>query len=414
MAYSTQTVTAPNGGAPLSQINLSFNYLDRDEIDVYINEALLSRSAWHFNSATQIELNTGLNNGEVILVKRRTSLSALRHQYSQGAAFRADTLDESLKQVLHIAQEATEANMSGEFFTDINMHGHQISGGNVSLSGNLTVGGEFTASGAGKRLRADFSSATLSNRFCFQSSTTNGNTGVNTIPNGTATVTSFAAFNRSNPDNSGYLRLSCEDTSAQVTAGKTGSGTALPLKMSAGSSPVNLILDSNTLMFGTTSHSPLSYAGGNALSFSCGGAAKIVTHSGTTSPMNVAVFLNPNGPVGFINTDGSSTLYSTSSDYRLKENLRELEDGIDNVLKMKPLRYNWKADGREGIGFIAHELSEIVPEAVTGEKDAVDEEGKIKPQAVDYGRITPYLVKAIQELVEEVNVLKEKINAMEK
>ena len=703
MAYSTQTVIAPNGGAPLSQINLSFNYLDRDEIDVYINEALLSRSAWHFNSDTQIELNTGLNNSEVILVKRRTDLSALRHRYSQGAAFRADTLDESLKQVLHIAQEATESNMSGEFFNDINMHSHQIynldtnvtdptaaltlsqyqadaqgayqaklaaesakntaetykntanawatqlgspveggeysakyhaqaaassassasssassasssastattqatnagtaktqaeaardlakdwatktggtvdgseysakyyasvadsnsrltvgtvntvspstpasvsitglsgsqtidfsipqgvkgdtgdithtgsvtdnniavwdgaignklkdggsvgslavasagkwtttralrvdlakttttnvdgsgnvdnigikgtlaignggtgattasdaranlglaigtdvvgiSGGNVSLSGNLTVGGEFTASGAGKRFRADFSSATLSNRFCFQSSTTNGNTGVNTIPNGTATATAFVAFNRSNPDNSGYLRLSCEDTSAQVTAGKTGSGTALPLKMYAGSSPVNLILDSNTLMFGTTSHSPLSYAGGDALSFSCGGVAKIVTHSGTTSPINVAVFLNPNGQVGFINTDGSSTIYSTSSDYRLKENLRELEDGIDNVLKMKPLRYNWKADGREGIGFIAHELSEIVPEAVTGEKDAVDEEGKIKPQAVDYGRITPYLVKAIQELVEEVNVLKEKINAMEK
>lgn len=398
MAYSTQTVTAPNGGAPLSQINLSFNYLDRDEIDVYINEALLSRSAWHFNSDTQIELNTGLNNSEVILVKRTTDLSALRHQYSRGAAFRADTLDESLKQVLHIAQEATESSILAD----------------VSLSGNLTVAGEFTASGAGKRFRADFSSATLSNRFCFQSSTTNGNTGVNTLPNGTATVASFAAFNRSNPDNSGYLRLSCEDTSAQVTAGKTGSGTALPLKMYAGSSPVDLILDSNTLMFGTTSHSPLSYAGGDALSFSCGGVAKIVTHSGTTSPMNVAVFLNPNGQVGFINTDGSSTIYATSSDYRLKENLRELEDGIDNVLKMKPLRYNWKADGREGIGFIAHELSEIVPEAVTGEKDAVDEEGKIKPQAVDYGRITPYLVKAIQELVEEVNVLKEKINAMEK
>lgn len=134
MSYSTQTVTAPNGGVPLSQINLSFNYLDRDEIDVYINDALLSRSAWHFNSDTQIELNNGLNNSEVILVKRTTDLSALRHQYSQGAAFRADTLDESLKQVLHIAQEATESNMSGDFFNNINMNSHQI----YNLDTNVT------------------------------------------------------------------------------------------------------------------------------------------------------------------------------------------------------------------------------------------------------------------------------------
>jgi len=134
MSYSTQMIQAPNGGAPLKKINLSFDYIDRGEIDVYVDNALLDRSDWVFNSDTQIELNTGLNNEEIILVKRTTDVSKLRHEYSMGSAFRADTLDESLKQVLHIAQEAAESNMSGDFFTDINMNSHQI----YNLDTNVT------------------------------------------------------------------------------------------------------------------------------------------------------------------------------------------------------------------------------------------------------------------------------------
>lgn len=134
MAYSTQMIQAPNGGAPLKKINLSFDYIDRGEIDVYVDNALLDRSDWVFNSDTQIELNTGLNNEEIILVKRTTDISKLRHEYSMGSAFRADTLDESLKQVLHIAQEASESNLSGDFFTDINMHNNQI----YNLDTNVT------------------------------------------------------------------------------------------------------------------------------------------------------------------------------------------------------------------------------------------------------------------------------------
>jgi hypothetical protein len=104
----------------------------------------------------------------------------------------------------------------------------------------------------------------------------------------------------------------------------------------------------------------------------------------------------------------SGTSYNSVSDYRLKENITPLENGLDRVLQLKPSKFNWIETGNETEGFIAHELQEYFPDAVTGEKDAVySSTGNIKPQSVDYGRITPLLVKAIQELKAENDALKE-------
>ena len=83
-------------------------------------------------------------------------------------------------------------------------------------------------------------------------------------------------------------------------------------------------------------------------------------------------FTNPNGTVGSISTTGSSTAYNTSSDYRLKENIAPMTDALATVQALKPVTYKWKADGSNGQGFIAHELAEVVPDAVAGEKDAVE------------------------------------------
>jgi hypothetical protein len=103
----------------------------------------------------------------------------------------------------------------------------------------------------------------------------------------------------------------------------------------------------------------------------------------------------------------SGTSYNSISDYRLKENIVPLENGLDRVLQIKPSKFNWIETGEESEGFIAHELQEVFPGAVTGEKDAVySSTGNIKPQSVDYGRITPLLVKAIQELKAEIDALK--------
>ncbi len=103
--------------------------------------------------------------------------------------------------------------------------------------------------------------------------------------------------------------------------------------------------------------------------------------------------------------NGSGVSFNTSSDYRLKTDLRNYS-GIDLVNKIKTYDFSWKSNNSRMHGVMAHELQEILPYAVSGSKDAIDENGKMVPQGVDYGKITPVLVKAIQEQDEVINNLK--------
>ena len=101
-------------------------------------------------------------------------------------------------------------------------------------------------------------------------------------------------------------------------------------------------------------------------------------------------FRNGNGIVGSIRTNGSGTSFLTSSDYRLKENIAPMTGALDKVSQLKPVTYKWKADGSDSQGFIAHELQAVVPECVSGEKDATREEKyEITPAVKDeQGNIT--------------------------
>lgn len=112
---------------------------------------------------------------------------------------------------------------------------------------------------------------------------------------------------------------------------------------------------------------------------------------------------------GSIVVTTSSVQYNTTSDYRLKFNLEDLDtdDALESVIKIRPVKYNWQSypDQPKSTGFLAHELQALFPDAVSGEKDAVDSEGKPVYQGVDYGRITPLLVSAIQALARRVDRL---------
>jgi len=110
--------------------------------------------------------------------------------------------------------------------------------------------------------------------------------------------------------------------------------------------------------------------------------------------------------VGSITFTNSAVAYNTSSDYRLKESVKIISGGLARVNALKPSAYKWKVDGSNGEGFLAHELAEVVPFAVTGDKDAVDADGKPAYQGVDLSKVVPILVAAIQELTAEVNALK--------
>jgi len=125
-------------------------------------------------------------------------------------------------------------------------------------------------------------------------------------------------------------------------------------------------------------------------------------------------FNNPNGIVGTIRTTGSSTAYNTASDYRLKENITPVQGAADIVKAMQPVTYNFKADSTDWHdGFLAHELQELHPRAVSGEKDAVDEEGNPEYQGVDYSKLTPILTAALQEALNKIDALEARLTALE-
>mgnify|MGYP001242843677 FL=1 len=119
------------------------------------------------------------------------------------------------------------------------------------------------------------------------------------------------------------------------------------------------------------------------------------------------IFYNGNGQVGSISTNGSATAFNTSSDYRLKENVDYTWDATTRLKQLKPARFNFIADDTNTLvdGFIAHEVSSVVPEAVSGEKDALEEDGSIKPQGIDQAKLVPLLVKTIQELEARIETL---------
>lgn len=110
--------------------------------------------------------------------------------------------------------------------------------------------------------------------------------------------------------------------------------------------------------------------------------------------------------VGNIRVNSNSVSYNTSSDYRLKTEIAPMQGGLSKVLALKPVTFAWKSDGTLGEGFIAHELQAVVPGAVTGEKDGVDESGAPKYQSIDPSFLIATLVAAIQELKQEVDALK--------
>jgi hypothetical protein len=173
---------------------------------------------------------------------------------------------------------------------------------------------------------------------------------------------------------------------------------------------------SGNLLVGKTSSS--STVVGTALcSF---GRTDMITSGGVCSVMNrqtstgtILEFQYANGVIGTISTNGSTTAYNTSSDYRLKENVAPMQNALDTVAQLNPVTYTWKADGSAGQGFIAHELQAVVPDCVTGEKDAVDADGKPKYQGVDTSFLVGILTKAIQEQQTTIEALEARITALE-
>ena len=143
----------------------------------------------------------------------------------------------------------------------------------------------------------------------------------------------------------------------------------------------------------------------SGLSETCSGALNVMGEVGNSYDA-IQFYHNSMTLVGRIRTTASSTSYNTSSDYRLKENVVTDWDATTRLKQLKPSRFNFITDADNTVdGFLAHEVSSVVPEAITGTKDAVDSEGNPDYQGIDQSKLVPLLVKTIQELEARITTL---------
>ena len=171
----------------------------------------------------------------------------------------------------------------------------------------------------------------------------------------------------------------------------------------------------------------------NSMDLNAPGATAAFNHSGTASGWAYHAFGYNGAQIGSITQNGTTGVaFNTSSDYRLKEDLRPIDAPIERLLALKPVNFAWKADGTRTDGFIAHEVQEVIPEAVHGEKDAVkQQEFVVEPgvpavygdqgeivseeippitelrtvpdyQGIDQSKLVPILTAALQEVVGRV------------
>ena len=134
----------------------------------------------------------------------------------------------------------------------------------------------------------------------------------------------------------------------------------------------------------------------------------------TTNNITLLGLRRQNSVCGTIKGTNTTAQYNTSSDYRLKENVDYTWDATTRFKQLKPARFNWIVDKTNTLvdGFLAHEVTSIVPQAISGEKDAVDSEGNIDPQGIDHSHLVPLLTKALQEAITKIETLETEMTSL--
>jgi hypothetical protein len=213
---------------------------------------------------------------------------------------------------------------------------------------------------------------------------------------------------------------------AITTTGDTNTGMFFPaadtIAFAEGGTEIVRIDSSGRILFGTTDTNVTNGAVVIQDLNAVNSYIKVGHKTGSVNGADFIAFYYNNTQIGGCAQSGTTAVaYNTSSDYRLKENIVPMTGALDKVTQLKPVTYTWKLDGSDGQGFIAHELAEIVPDCVTGEKDAVetytDEDGneqtRPKYQGVDTSFLVATLTAAIQEQQTIINDLKARVTALE-
>lgn len=172
----------------------------------------------------------------------------------------------------------------------------------------------------------------------------------------------------------------------------------------------------NELFVNTTGALGVGYGAKGNLLWDGSVQSGFVMKTSSSADSNCMIFLNSSStPLGsiFIEPSINSCKYTNLSDYRLKHSIAPMTGALAKVSLLKPCTFKWKNNDVESQGFIAHELQEVIKQCVTGEKDALNEDGSIKPQGVDTGFLVATLTAAIQELKALVDAQAARITALE-
>lgn len=289
---------------------------------------------------------------------------------------------------------------------------------NITLSANAGGTGIFTISSPSSNTNRTLTLPDVSGTFV------TSNAGGNVTISGNLTLADYANIGATG--NAAGISLSggsAANNGGQINLRGGSFGTANAIEFIQGGTERARFDSSGNLLVGTTSQ--VGFNGGAGANINANGAFRNgVSGSGDSSAWQrsstgnyLAFFygaLNSNpSNVGSINTNGTNTTYSTSSDYRLKEAVQPMTGALAKVAALKPVTYKWKANGSDGEGFIAHELQAVVPQCVTGEKDAVDAEGKPVYQGIDTSFLVATLTAAIKEQQAIIESLTTRIAALE-
>ena len=248
--------------------------------------------------------------------------------------------------------------------------------------------------------------------------------------------------------NSAYMRISND------TTGSTA-GNGFEIAIDSSERPYLWNYENTDMYFGTNNSERMRIdssgrllVGTTSTNLASGGYAfytgsvdfQMIGHASGVTTGNYYIGFSYNGStIGAITQNGTTGVsYNTSSDYRLKENVTDITDGIERVKQLNPSRFNFIADADTTVdGFLAHEAATVVPEAVTGEKDAMrDEEYEVTPavldddgnvvteavietrsvpdyQGIDQAKLVPLLTAALQEAITKIETLETKVAALE-
>lgn len=410
--------------------NLTLNYTDNNFIDVFQNGVLLKGGGNDYTatSGTSVVLGTGATADDVIEIIVYDAFSAANF-YN-----RTDS-------------DSRYVNVSGDTMTGaLDLDGQELvldADGDTSITADTDDTIDIKTGGT-DRIRIDDSGT-------FMKGITSAQTNAGIVPRFQIEGSS------SNETALSIVRHSADDNGPSIRIGKTrGTGSELVsdddfvglIRFFAGDgtdrgstvADIFCQIDGSTgandtpgnLQFHTTADGSNSstermrvHSGGNvSIATTSTGGGSVLTLSTGSFTHGIKQFCN-NGQksltvevggseVGSISHSTSATAFNTSSDYRLKENVVTDWDATTRLKQLKPSRFNFILDADTTVdGFLAHEVSDVVPEAITGTKDAVDEDGNPEYQGIDQSKLVPLLTKALQESIARADALEARIKKLE-